>query len=87
MKQLAIRLGCEKPQPSRWLSRKRARGTKSRDASLVLYDALQICLYPWFLVPERLRVLRLRRCRGLMIDWLTLSPMGLIGEKDYPRIG
>jgi hypothetical protein len=28
MKQLAIRLSCQIPQPIRWLSRKRARGTK-----------------------------------------------------------
>jgi len=29
MKQLAIRLGCKQPQPSRWLSRKRARRQES----------------------------------------------------------
>ena len=36
MKQLAIRLSCKKPQPSRWLSRKRARETVSRYASFTL---------------------------------------------------
>jgi hypothetical protein len=29
--------------------RKRAKGTRSRDASYMLSDALQICLLPWFL--------------------------------------
>src|SRR5574340_906061 len=39
-KQLAIRLGCKRPQPSRWLSRKRARGQTNRCANLYLTMAL-----------------------------------------------
>lgn len=37
-------------------------GDKDSLREFQVIDALQICLCQWFLEPERLRVLRLRRC-------------------------
>jgi outer membrane lipoprotein LolB len=42
MKQLAIRLSCQRPQPSRWLSRREG-GTKARYASFTLILLLTGC--------------------------------------------
>jgi len=38
VKQLAIRLGCKRPQPSRWLSREQAREQTNRCASFTLKE-------------------------------------------------